>query len=265
MRPSRRAFTLLESVIGLGIFVLLLIVLATMMTGGTALWRDLESSADANLNLRNLAVRLRQDLARTSFQELATTTVPGGGAHHGDAVWFLSAVDPATGEFMRKSDGTPFWQRNLLYYSVVPNGHSELYGYACAGGADSDGYDDRCPHKMLICKQIDSGVPTVITDETSQESLIPAGQIANYLTAPDGFDVSGMSGEPGLELTQVVARALVTFRVFPAPGSWGNEVRVDARAVQIRSAEKSVAIGQSPLGEGKFTTQLEFSVAPENP
>ena len=58
-----------------------------------------------------------------------------GGAPDGKAIWFLSARDPATGKFARGPEGEPFWQRNLLYYLVVPQQHLALFGAQLCGRA----------------------------------------------------------------------------------------------------------------------------------
>lgn len=259
----RRGFTLVEVLVSFGIFALLSIVLATSLREGASVLRKAAASADVQGELRKARLGLAQDLARTSFTQTNSTTAPASLAGaDGDAVWFLSAIDPVSGEYRRKSDGTPFWQTNILYYLTVPSAHVSLYGYQCAGGADGAGYEDRCPHKMLIRKVIDLP-PATTSAETSEETLIPGGSIAPYLTRPTTFNLAAMNGEAGLRSARVQAHSLLTFRVQRnANPSYPREVLIDLRAVATRNAEKEVKVGSVSLGQGRFTTQQLFSVFP---
>jgi len=258
-----RGLSLPEVLVSFGIFTLLSIVLATSLREGTAVLRKAAASADVQGELRKARLAVAQDLARTSFAQTNSQPAPASlSGADGEALWFLSAVDPVTGEYRRKSDGTPFWQCNILYYMTVPSSHASLYGYQCAGGADGAGYEDRCPHKMLIRKVIDLP-PATTAAETSEETLIPAAGITAYLTRPATFNLNGMNGEAGLKSARVQAHSLLTFRVQRnANPSYPREVLVDLRAVATRNAEKELKVGSVPLGQGRFTTQQLFSVFP---
>ncbi|MBI3926837.1 MAG: type II secretion system protein [Armatimonadetes bacterium] len=251
----RQGITLLELIIGLAIITTLMVLLTKAMTEGSDVWIRGSSSSLAQGELRKAYQNISYDLKRTTFDNVRRAQVPASLAgSDGDALWFLSAIDPVTEQSMRNVDGTPLWQRNILYYLVVPDDHTRLYGYECAGSADANGYETSCPHKILIRKVIDNA------DVDGQEALIDAGTILGYLTRPTGFDVSGMA-EPGLERVDVRAHSLLTMQTSLAPEpEWPNEVQVDLRAARIRSAERSVRVGSDSLQE--FSFQFEFSVFP---
>lgn len=269
MRPlTERGLTLAEILVSTGVFALLLVVLTASVVQGEQAWRDTSAATRAERSLKRAVEAVREELAMTSFAQIRTRPVPGSlaGTYDGDAVWFLSAVDPASGRFQRKADGSPRWMRNILYYLVVPQNHAALYGYTCTGGPGADGYDDRCPHKALVRKVIDAGAATTTDDSTPEEVLLTSAEVAGYLTAPSGLDVSGMIGEPGLENARLLAHELLGFRVFlaPEPSDFPTEVQVDVRGVAVASAEHLVGVGTRSLSEGRFTLGYGFSVFPSN-
>ncbi|MEW6281946.1 MAG: hypothetical protein AB1758_25300 [Candidatus Eremiobacterota bacterium] len=241
-----------------GIFSVMLVVTALLFNDSIKVWRSTSGADTANREMRKARTALERDLILARPSELRRVAVPdslGGGGNDGEALWFLSPVDPATGTMVRKADGTPFWQRNILYYMVVPNNHQNTFKMSCTGGAGPGGFDDRCPHKVLIRKVIDSGTPTVVTDETTEETLLP--DVSAYLTRPNGYDLSGMGGEPGLAETRVVGAQLLTFFSQSVPGP---EVAVTLQAVAVDEARRQIQLGTAALSSGPFSYSFPFSV-----
>lgn len=263
----RRGVTLLELVVGFALFSVVGLLLVGAFVYSTKAWRGLSGSSTAQAALRKGQTVLQRDLRRTSFGSVRVTpSTASFGVKDGDAVWFLSAIDPATGEFMRKTDGTPFWQRTILYYLTVPNNHNSVFGIACSGGADAQGYEVQCPHKVLIRKVIDAGSPTDPLDESTEEQVMTAADIAPYLTRPNGTDVSGMTAETGLSSVNIPASGLLSFRVQLAPDpQYDNEVRMRLLACATEAARREVAVGSVPLIGNRFTLDYSLSVFPTNP
>lgn len=263
IQKSTRGTTILELAIGLTIFSLLGILLAVALRQGSRIWVEGLSSSDAQTELRKAYGNVYVDLKATQFDDVAVTAVPGslsGGGNDSDAVWFLSAEDPATGEVIRKSDGSPFWQRNILYYAAVPSNHQSMYGFTCEGGSDANGYDDRCPHKILIRQVIDAGQVTNPTDESTEETLLTSAEIQSYLGRPGDLNLAGVSG-PNTERVDLIASKVQYFRVQlePVPDVPG-EVRVDLRTTKIQQARKEVRLGTDHLGP--YSIGYDFSVFP---
>lgn len=261
-RRNRRAISLLELMLGTGIFTLIMIVLVGLFNQSLSVWRTTSGSDTAMRELRKTRAALERDLVLSRPTLVARTQVAdhlGGGGSDGEALWFLSPVDPVTGQIVRKSDGSPMWMRNILYYLVVPANHDATFGMHCNGGAAASGYDDRCPHKLLVRKIIDDGGATVATDESTEEALI--ANIAPYLTQPTGYDLSGMA-EPGVEEKRIIANSLLTFssQTAPPPNNIGTEVAVDQRAMSISEARREVQVGTIPGSDSRFTMQSPFSV-----
>lgn len=260
MRHPRRsrAFSLLELSVAAGVFSALLLVVLALFNQSIYVWRATSSSDGANRELRKARVALERDLELTNLTQVARVNVPGhlsGGVADGQALWFLSPLDPATGRLVTDEDGKPVWQRNILYYLVVPTNHSTLFGMTCAGGGNSKGMDDRCPHKLLIRRVIDFGTPTDPADPATAESLIPAGSIAPYLQQPPGgFDISGWPD------ARIVASNLLTFESTDGTGA----INVDVRAVGIDEARREAHLGVDALYDSRFTEQHPFSVFPRN-
>lgn len=264
MRVDCRGITLLELIVSVSIFSLVGLMLAAAFSAATNTWRSTSASSDAQLALNKARDDLVRDLQNTSF---ASVRVAGGattlGPPDGDVVWFLSAIDPSTGNYMRRSDGSPFWQRNILYYSIVPDNHSALFGYTCSGGADVDGYENQCPHKVLVRKVIDGGGATDPNDETTEETPLTASEASSYLTRPNGYDTSSMLAESGMTDVSLPSTNLLTFRVQLAPEpAWQREVRVELGSVSILTAGREVRIGSTPLSTTRFYRNLTLSVFP---
>jgi hypothetical protein len=253
--------------VSFSLFTLIGVTLSLAFVKSAEVWRNVSNSSDSALNLRKARTLLTPDLQRTSFANIRTLTGPTSlGPIDGDAICFLSAVDPATGLAVRKSDGTLFWQRNILYYLVVPDNHSATFGVDCTGSADANGYEENCPHKILIRKIIDAGTPTDPADEATEEVLLTTSQISTYLTRPTGFNTSNMNGEPGLADIRLAANFLLTFRADLAPDTqWQREVRILCSAVKIRTAERELSIGNTPLSQTKFVRVLRLSLFPGLP
>jgi hypothetical protein len=177
----------------------------------------------------------------------------------GDAVWFLSPVDPANGQVLRTESGRPHWQRNILYYCTVPALHQELYGFECTGGTDAQGYEVYCPHKVLVRKVIDNPPATGSAETDPMEKLLTPAEVARYLTRPQRFDLP--SGEPGVEEATIVANSLVSFRVAlsPSPQAPG-EVAIQLSAAGVEMARGNINVGSQSLDD--FLRVLSFSVFP---
>lgn len=259
MRPHpERGLSLLEAMLALGLFTLLGVIGAYALRGSIQVHNRVSSQQAAEQSINRAVSRLDRELLAASAFELDTADVPahlGGGGLDGQAVWFLSDVDPATGQSMRTLDGSAFWQKTILYYLVVPNNHAALCGYTCAGGvAPSGSYDDRCPHKVLVRKVLDVGSNTDPTDETTAETL--PGNVNAWLTQPDAFDVSGLAGEPDVEQVEVVAGDLLWFTVEVA----APEVTVTVKAAPWSDLERRLAVGSVSLEDQPGVREHRYTI-----
>lgn len=262
----RAGFTLLEVLVALSVFSIALAILGAALASSRSLLTNTSGSADATQTLRKVFLALNKDVKSTAFPrcDTANSLVAPGGGLTGDVFWCLSAEDPATGKEVRSQYGLPVWQRNIIYYTAVPLNHSALYGFTCVGGADANGYDVFCPHKVLIRKVVDSGTVTTPSNPATEEKLIPAGSIKSYLSAPTGFVVP-LTGA-GTEEARVVAPRLLTFQVKLAPSvaTLPTEVAFKIQATALQDLGKSTAVGKTDLSQAPQTESMEFSLFPEN-
>lgn len=257
---SRKAYTVLELMLATALMSMLLLVLGEAMRQSQTVFRSTSGTADASTELRALSQRLRRELLQTKLTEVGTVNTPAtNGAPDGRAIWFLSNLDDS-GEPRYTSSGSPFWHRNVLYYVRVPQNHAQLFGYDCGGGAGPGGWDDRCPHKVVVRKEIDAGGATSYPDEATIETLIPAATITgSYLGRPNKYDVSAMNSESGVTQVQVVGRLFLTFVAQEST----SEVTADLRAVSIPRARREAAIGTDSLFNKPFTYHFGLSVYPQ--
>ena len=264
MKPRpQSAMTIPELLVSMGLYSLLMLVAWAFAYQSNALWRSISGSSDANLQLKVASRFLQGDLAETNFFQVATKVVPASLAagHDGSALWMLSCFDSASGRSALRTDGSPFWQKNVLYYLVVPAGVSST------AEADANGFEVRCPYKVLVRKVIDFGTVTTPSSDplTDEETLIDVNRIDAYLTRPVGIDVSAMRAEPGVREVQIVARNLLSFEAQIRPDAdYLTEIQVVLRAVNIDAASKDGAIGPGSLKETSYTLAHLISVYPRN-
>jgi type II secretory pathway pseudopilin PulG len=261
-RPKKKAaaFTLLEVTVAGALMALLLVVLAETLRQSQSVFRVTSGSNDASSQLRKVSQALQRDILQTNYT-FTNTTDSTGVPVEGSALWFLSNLNPATHEPVYMADGSPFWQRNILYYLVMPNNHVGLFGYSCtlAAGPGPLSHDDHCAHKVLIRKEIDFGSATDAINESNVEALIPGGSIAAYLTRPAGYSVAAMSGEPGVSTVKVVGQLLLGFEAQRAAGA----IRVDVRAVSISRAQREINIANSSLYNSRYTVHFSQTLFPQ--
>ncbi len=240
------------------VFVLISSIMFIAMKQSTAGLNTVQGNYDALAQLRRASSWVPKDVEAANFGELATMRVPGGGS----AIWMLSAIDPATGLYVRNPDGTALYQRNILYYLIRPNNHGLVSGgINCT--TDDATYpfgDPFCPHKILIRKVIRKEA-----NLANPETLLTTGEVTPYLSAPNGYDLGVMAGEvgsPGVDPNSIrqVGLGLLSFQVTTADPF----IRITMRAVRLREAQSKVGIGTQPFDSGPFTVEINHSVYPRN-
>lgn len=234
----------------------ILAITFVVLQQSTASWRRVTGSQGSSSQVLKAEQYLQRDLSLASFDELRVADTPLSTltGRDGDAVWFLSAVDPLSGNFIRNQDGSPRWQRNILYYLAVPSGPNP--GGFVGSGLEEDGYEVSFPFKLLIRKVIDEGSPTDPLDSNSVEPLIT--DISPYLETPQGFQVEKGSAES----VNVVARDLLTFRIRTDPQL--RRVIVLLQAANHAEAGRDFALGNAPLNRAKYLFERRLELFPQN-
>jgi type II secretory pathway pseudopilin PulG len=256
MMYRSRGLTLVSLMVASSIFALLFAFGLKSFHQSSQVWRKVSSQTDVSAQLRRATMLIQQDLLTASSEQISTlpgpTTLTG---YDGDAFWFLSALDE-NGNFVRKSDGSPFWQRNVLYYTVTPDIREvALFG---SGGANIDGYEAHCPYKILVRKEIDHAAPTDLTDESTSEELISEADIAFYLTRPSSYQLKGLDSEPGVVSLKFVSKDLVSTRCSLDSGA----VNVTLIACANERAKKHAGFGRGELTGQPFLHEVNLTLIP---
>ena len=248
-RPSPRGFSVIEVLVTMGLFSLMSLVGLMLLVQATSTNRRLDANEIASLQLKKAEQAIENDVQQSSYSHSNSTVVPSlvAGPDDGSALWLLSPCDPASGQIVQTAGGYPAWQRNILYYLIVPQDDS------CPGGAGPPGLDDRCPHKSLIRKRIN--LPS--HPEPLLTSVVP------YLTRPVGKSCDAMLSEPYLEEVTVVANNLLSFEVN-RDTDLACQIRVVLRAVAIEDAARLLSIGVVSLSADSHTQTLQLSLFPRN-
>ncbi|ODT72646.1 hypothetical protein ABS71_07665 [bacterium SCN 62-11] len=258
----RAGVSLVEAMLAMALFGLLSLALAQAVREASKIWRRSTGETTARLSLRQTQRKITSDLSAGSIAQIGIAGGPvqlASGGRNGDAVWCLSAVDPASGNFQRKLNGSPFFQNNVLYYLAVPAQHAQLYGMTCPGFRDANGYDQGCPHKVLIRKVVDFGAATVAGDESSEETLMTASDVAAYLTQPAGLSVTSMQSEAGVRGVSLAAASLISLRAVKGTLTGAQSVDLDASALSLLDAQRTLRVGAVDLTDTDFTTHLRFT------
>ena len=226
-------------------------VLATfvILQSSISTWRRVSGNQGAEAQLLKAEGWLRRDVRRTAFGALnsadSVSTLTG---KDGDAVWFLSAVDPNTGAFVRNADGTPRWQRNILYYLIVPTGQNTT-GFSGTGINDS-GYEVSHPGKVLVRKVIDNN------PDPAEEVLLD--DISSFLEAPQDGSIQA----PNSESASLVAVNLLGFRV--ETDDTLKRVDLVLQAARLEEQQHKFAIGSQSLLDPLYLLERRFEIFPEN-
>ena len=249
------------------IFVVTQAILARIIDS----WWKVNASADAQQQLYKAQAFLERDLSTAAYEResgretLGINKSPSDMNHlsgaDGDVLWFLSAIDPISGDFQRLNTGQPFWQRNILYYCVTPSDASLTdFGFSGAG-LDVAGYESACPFKVLIRKEIDSENPTTAGGAPEDiENLMTYDDIAPLLDRPNGYSVAGMAS-PQVSVRPISGNIL-TFRA-----DFANDIRgvhIDIRSTGTDRARLEGSIGSRDLSTNPATQGLRITVFPPN-
>lgn len=253
-RSGCKGVTITEMLVALSLTTLLITATFLLMKSSSATYQRVSAGQDAGGQILKAEGWLRRDLAHTAYQATASadslSTLAG---KDGDALWCLSAVDPVTGQFVRNPDGSPRWQRNILYYSVVapPPYRTGFSG----GGIAEGGYEVSNPHKLLVRKVIDSGAPTSSTAGPQEELL---SDISAHLETP----VSGIFADPGAESVALVARDILGFRV--RRDDTLQSVTIVLQGAKLRDRQLEFPIGSRSLLLPGYLIERRLEVFPEN-
>ena len=268
-RSKRRGVSIMELMLVLVLTGIIFAITQVIIVRTIDTWWRVNANQESEQQLYRAQTSLERDLRAASFElelDKATVNVAKAPAElrtlsgsDGDVLWFLSAVDPLSGEFVRDPDnGTPFWQRNIVYYAVSPLGLGDL-GYT-GPGRDVGGYEVACPFKILVRKEIDSGAATSDPSSTPIETLMTYAELAPHLNRPTGYSCSGM-GSANATVKPVSAHVL-TFRADLDPNLRG--ISVDVRCSAIDRARREGSIDDRDLSIQPSTTQLQFVLLPPN-
>ncbi len=250
-RFPEAGYSLPEILVAVAIFAVLSLTMLAAFVLTSKIYRHSSGRDSATRELQKAARSLRRDLALARVEpgrfQVGQVGPSLGGGSDGDAVVFVSPVDPTIQELRQKSDGSPFMMRNILYYLVAPGSHAQTFGYPCPGIADADGYEGGCPHKVLLRASCDGPLgkaPADPADPASENTLVP---LVGLL-----LPMNGLQPPPDYE---IVAVNLQTFRCRPQDGRF----EVDLAACDIGEARREGKLGSSLTGS-PYQLQVRFSV-----
>ncbi len=253
-----RGFSLPELLLVVTLFSAFLLSVHYLLSAGLQSWRRTASSQDARIQLSKAHRALQDDLRATGITsceiaDSASLATPTSGS----VLWLLSALDSNGSQRCRKEDGTPFWQRNVLYYLCTPTDHDKLFGTSCQVQPFF------CPHKVLVRRVYDAQLVTRPTSpEANIEELMSVAQIKTRALPPRNLN-SAFPGAPS-EKSEIVATGLLDFTVTKGSEGWPGEVVFRLKAFQADSAGKVSRIGQEDLRNSPFTHEALGSVFPGN-
>lgn len=227
-----------------------------MLNVASDVYKRISGHEDGALQMKRAARRMQVDLLASNALDTNVTPVGGPVGLSGDAVWMLSSKegDAASGPTTVTESGTPYWQRNVLYYPSRPQGDT------CPGGVNGDGYEDMCPHKVITRKVIDTMGTTTTGFPSAKEPFLT--DVSTFLTRPSGL--SPIS-EPEVTDAEIVGVNILTMRVEKDPDPTApGEILVTLQAFNEEAGRKTTNIGTTNLGNHAKTQTHLISVFPRN-
>lgn len=233
----RRAFSLAEILVVLGLFSALSALLWLLLRDVSELWRKTDSKEEATRELVKVRNALTRDLCNASSSQFATTHVGPhlGAGFDGDAITFLSSDGgQSRPEWQLDASGKARLASQVTYYLVVPDPRGDV----SAGPADAQGYEQQDPYKWLI-RRLDSGGTTLNSAWNG------------WLVRPGVLDPAAA----------VISNRLLGFRQIDPPPLLTLEIS----AVAIKDARHHGPLGAMPLSGGPYTLVQRFSLRLPNP
>lgn len=245
-----------EVLVSMGVFAILMTITFQLFQRGVEGLQVANARYDAERSLNKAHFWLRRDLEQARSGELTIQTValPDGG----DAIWFLSAIDPAETDPDLKfvhdpTSGAPVWQTNILYYLAKPGNYPRVSGGLIPlPDPDPDG-DFFAPHKFLIRKVIDDPA-------SDPETLLSGPQMSTYITVPQDYGLSPFAGEANVVSFRLIADKLLSFRVREV----GTTVEVETSAVHLDGAGKKVSLGNVSMRTHALTRLRRANIVLRN-
>jgi type II secretory pathway component PulJ len=257
MKPlkSTFGFTLVETLISMASVGAILLITFAVLQQSTASWRRVSGSQGSSSQVFKAENRLQRDLSLTAYEHVRRVdSLSSLSGKDGDAIWFLSAIDPSSGEFIRNNDGSPRWQRNILYYMAVPTGLAD-HGFS-GSGVEEGGYEVSYPYKVLIRKVIDNAPVSDPNDPNSVETLLT--DVSAHLEAPVGYNLD----TSGADQVMIVAHSLLGFRV--QTDDLLRRVRIELQAANHDEARRDFALGSQSLLNPKYLFERRVEIFPHN-
>jgi hypothetical protein len=246
-----RGISLPELLLVMALFSLFLLIPYQVMKSGLMVGLRTESSEDVAFQLRRAYVSLGKDLRTSSRLQM---NVDESERH--SVLWFLSAVDEETGQLVLKEDGKPFWQRNIIYFTAIPEDHDSYYGVRCS-------QTSYCPHKVLVRRVVDAGPLTEPDSAESEiEEILTPSLVQDWVERPGSLTELGFTNSA--EEDRLIATGLLDFKVVLEPEGWDKEISCTLKGFSNKESGKSVAIGAHSLENSPFTHEIEASFFPGN-
>lgn len=238
-RSTRVGATLIEMLVGCGIFVFLMLSSIAIMKIGTNGYKGVESKADVVRQLNRFESDIIQELKRASLATVGVYT-PNNDFHW--AIWFKTAMNsPNNVDSAGNPKGNPIFlgdplvqitrtqgnqvvpvmQRYVLYYVMRMDAreHLDLYGFRCASYGSPAGPDTTCPHKWLIKKDLYLLSAQTTGNDTIGPQSSPSA-VANLRSLTTDSTLSGLMDETDAAVptsvvhrVQVVAQNVLSFEV----------------------------------------------------
>lgn len=263
--------TLVEVLVGFAVFTFMMLASIAVMRIGTGGWTVVESKSDINKSLSRFENDILTELKRASLASVGVYT-PTDDYHW--ALWFKTpvndpnVVDPTTGLLMTGKDlgdavlpifdssGNLVMQRYILYYITRPQDVHN--GMPCGSGAPTSAPDVKCPHKVIVKKELYllSGRTTGSDTLGPQGNATTVSNLKNYIN-DDGQTLTAIKSVQDnhtgtVHRTQVLAQNILSFEVTrvnldsagtATVSSTGPIVLFDVKAFKTLQSANIVEVG----------------------
>jgi type II secretory pathway pseudopilin PulG len=229
------AFTLIEMIVGMALFMIIMVIIFSTFRTFTSCWKVAESKNEVHRQFLKIMYNFDREMSRTSLDSVICGTNNGQ-----NWICFKSPID-MNGSPVYLDDGTPDWQKFIIYYTSRPPGDS------CTIPAGMDSY---CPHKYVIRKDV--GINAQLSNP---------GRVTPYLTFT--LTINQASGEPDV----IYVKPLTNNILEMSFNKDANKAYLHLKILRISEASQHLRVGLVPLSSGNAKTyinELVWSVMPRN-
>ncbi|MCA9778439.1 MAG: type II secretion system protein [Candidatus Eremiobacteraeota bacterium] len=135
MRPERRGFTLIETLITLAVFSLLLVLIFGTFSMSTSIFQDTDVRQSTEIQMKSIKLLLQRDVELSDFWFMNSVSRVQGDSTYRDALSISTLGDWDNAAEFDATTGRPTWSRYVVWYATQETPGRMIRQVVDGGGA----------------------------------------------------------------------------------------------------------------------------------